>query len=171
MDRISSTSIITSQSIQKGVRGYLATTNKWVIAAVAGVVLVPLIFTGFICFALPMMGFAVLLFHAYEMRFKNPVSTVWLDGDKLIMERREEIDRIRLADIRSLKLSRYNNPPYIVMTLIVPSRWGDTLTWFPSRLSSFGEMPTLVAELQKRIDQTRVNQTGDDNTREASSPK
>ncbi|MCM2372936.1 hypothetical protein [Aporhodopirellula aestuarii] len=155
MDRISSTSIFPSQAFQKGVRGFLATTNKWLIVAVSGVVLVPLVLTGLICFALPMMGFLALLYNAYEIRFQNPVSDVWIDGDYLIMERRDETDRIHLANVRSLKLSTYNNPPYCVMVLDVPSRWGETVTWFPSRLSSFGEITTLIAELHKRIDQAR----------------
>ncbi|SMP78739.1 hypothetical protein SAMN06265222_12722 [Neorhodopirellula lusitana] len=159
MDRISSTSIIPSQAIQKGLRELFAMTHTWVLVVVAAVLLLPLIFTGLICVAIPLVGFGVLMYHAYEIRFKNPVSDVWIDRDHLLMERRGESERIHLGDVRSLNLSTYNNPPYCVMELNVPCRWGDTVTWFPSRLSSFGEMPTLIKELQKRIDRARDDQT------------
>ncbi|EMI56285.1 hypothetical protein [Rhodopirellula sallentina] len=153
MDKISSTSLITTQTFQKGVRRVLKRTPKWKLFLLATLILVPLIATGFICFAIPFAAFFFLLFSAFELRFTNPISNVWIDGDELLMERMEETERIQLANIREFKLRRYNNPPYCVTELKTPCRWGTTLTWFPLRMSSYGEMPTLIRELQNRADQ------------------
>ncbi|MFG0288282.1 MAG: hypothetical protein ACF8CQ_08910 [Rhodopirellula sp. JB044] len=131
----------------------LQRTPKWKLFLLAALILVPLIASGFICFAIPFAAFFCLLFSAFELRFTNPISNVWLDGDELLMERKEETERIPFANIREFKLRGYNNPPYCVTELKTPCRWGTTVTWFPQRLSSFGEMPTLIRELQNRADQ------------------
>ena len=105
----------------------------------------------FVLMFVPMAGVLTLFFHSYEIRFANPVSSVWDHGDAIEVERHGIRQTIPLSQIRDISFRTINTPPYSVVELKEPCRWGMKITWFPDTSRSRDVARATIADLQKRI--------------------
>ena len=86
------------------------------------------------------------------------VDEVWDDGDVLVVNNRDQTERISLADIKNVNYAAFINPPRVTLSLRRPRVFGDKVTFCaPIRFVPFSTSP-IIDELIERIDSARQRQ-------------
>jgi hypothetical protein len=98
----------------------------------------------------------VVMFVIMKALIWTNVDEVWDAGDALLVRDGGEEELIRLADVRNVGWSQWQNPETVTLMLSVPSRFGDEVSFMlpPRWRVGFGRHP-LVAELIDRADEAR----------------
>lgn len=90
-----------------------------------------------------------------KLLFWKNVDEVWDAGDALLVRDRGEEELIRLCDVTNVAWSQWTNPETVTLTLDVPSRLGDEVTFMlPTRWVPKGRHP-VVTELIDRVEAAR----------------
>jgi len=83
------------------------------------------------------------------------VDEVWDAGDTLIVKNDNQEEHIALSEIASIAHSPSFSPPRVTLTLNVPSRFGDKISFSPlTGFSPFGKSK-IATELTERLEAKR----------------